>query len=148
MSNKFADILLVHDRSDFKDRLRDLRNAIINASRFEPGSSEAQKVAQIIRDVYKNGDRAVSEYTCKFDNVTLVPNEFQVSSDELDKAHQQIDRDLLTSLKKAISIGFDPGQPPSIMSMPSSSSLRAIFSLSSFVKEMSSDCVPSRKLVS
>ena len=103
MSNQFKDMLLSHESADFETRLRELRNSIINAARFEPGSPEAVTVANIIRDVYKKGDPAVAEYTKKFDNTALRPDEFEVDSDQLEKAHRQIDADLLNSIRKSIS---------------------------------------------
>ena len=50
--------------------------------------------------------------------------------------------------KNSASFGFDPGQPPSMNVTPSSSSRRAIRSLSSQESEIPSRCVPSRSVVS
>ena len=50
--------------------------------------------------------------------------------------------------KNSASLGLAPGQPPSMKSMPSSSSFRAILSLSSTERETPSCCVPSRNVVS
>jgi len=50
--------------------------------------------------------------------------------------------------KNAASRGLEPGQPPSMYAIPSSSSARATRSLSSTEKLMSSPCVPSRRVVS
>lgn len=50
--------------------------------------------------------------------------------------------------KNAASFGLDPGQPPSMNATPSSSSLRAMRSLSSTEYEMPSVCPPSRRVVS
>src|SRR5205823_2192051 len=50
--------------------------------------------------------------------------------------------------KNSLSLGLLPGQPPSMKSMPSSSSFCAMISLSSTEKEMDSPCVPSRRVVS
>ena len=50
--------------------------------------------------------------------------------------------------KNSASFGFEPGQPPSMKATPSSSSRRAMRSLSAHESEMPSRCVPSRSVVS
>jgi len=73
------------------------------AARFaDYGSEENQQVIDILRNVAEHGDRAVAEYTEKFDRVKLKPNEFRVSQDKLDKANQQINQDILLCLREAI----------------------------------------------
>jgi len=50
--------------------------------------------------------------------------------------------------KNSTSFGFDPGHPPSTNATPSSSSRRAMRSLSSHEREIPSRWVPSRSVVS
>ena len=50
--------------------------------------------------------------------------------------------------KNSASLGFEPGQPPSMKATPSSSSRRAMRSLSSQEREIPSRWVPSRSVVS
>ena len=57
-------------------------------------------------------------------------------------------RRFFTSSKYFRSLGFDPGQPPSMKSMPKSSSFSVILILSFTEKAMSSDCAPSLRVVS
>ncbi len=47
-------------------------------------------------------DEAVAEYTEKFDGVKLTPDQFRVSQKDLEKAHKEIDKELLESLRQAI----------------------------------------------
>lgn len=61
-----------------------------------------QKVIKILGKVAKDGDKAIIEFTNKFDKVKLAPNRFMVSEDELKKAHDNIDKELLGSLRCAI----------------------------------------------
>lgn len=58
-------------------------------------------VKKIIKDVKKNGDKAVSKYTALFDKVKL--KNFKVSKKEIRVAYKEIDKKTVTALKKAIS---------------------------------------------
>ncbi len=50
--------------------------------------------------------------------------------------------------KNSMSLGLEPGQPPSMNGIPYSSSIRATRSLSASESVMFSPCVPSRRVVS
>jgi hypothetical protein len=50
--------------------------------------------------------------------------------------------------KNSMSLGFEPGQPPSMYGIPYSSSIRATRSLSASESVMFSPWVPSRRVVS
>ena len=54
------------------------------AARFaDYGSEENQQVIDIIHNVVEHGDKAVAEYTEKFDDVKLRPDDFRVSQRKL-----------------------------------------------------------------
>jgi len=96
-------ILILSSAADFEKRMRKLRSAIVHEARFAGyGTEENQLVVDILRNVGKHGDKAVAEYTEKFDGVKLTPEQFRISADELDKAYRQIDSGLLSSLRQAI----------------------------------------------
>ena len=57
-------------------------------------------------------------------------------------------RILRAAAKNSMSLGFEPGQPPSMNGIPNSSSIRATRSLSASDSVMFSPCVPSRRVVS
>ncbi|MBN2313278.1 MAG: histidinol dehydrogenase [Sedimentisphaerales bacterium] len=79
------------------------RSAMARAARLDDEESkENQQVAEILRNVFSRGDEAVAEYTDKFDKVQLKPEQFRVSQDELDRANQEIDQDILLCLREAI----------------------------------------------
>lgn len=76
---------------------------MMRAARFAGyGSEENQQVIDILRDVADHGDKAVAEYTEKFDGVKLTPGQFRVSRDELEKANREINQDILASVRQAI----------------------------------------------
>lgn len=58
-------------------------------------------VKKIIKDVKKNGDKAVSKYTSLFDGVKL--KNFKVSKKEIRVAYKEIDKKTVTALEKAAS---------------------------------------------
>ncbi len=56
-------------------------------------------VAEIINNVKKNGDRALSEYTLKFDKADITG--FEVSSEEIDEAFKSVEPEFIEILKEA-----------------------------------------------
>lgn len=56
-------------------------------------------VSEIIENVSENGDRAVREYTIKFDG--KAPEKTEISADEIDKIIKKCDVDFITTVKKA-----------------------------------------------
>ncbi len=60
-------------------------------------------VSAVLQAVRRRGDEAVSEYTQEFDNVALNPDEFRVSSQEIDAAfqHERVTRNLVKALELA-----------------------------------------------
>jgi len=96
-------ILLCSSQPDFEKKIRKFHSKMTLAARFaDYGSEENQQVVEILRNVAERGDEAIAEYTEKFDGIRLEPEEFRVSKDELDKAHRQVNQDVLASLRQAI----------------------------------------------
>jgi histidinol dehydrogenase len=58
-------------------------------------------VREIITNVKKDGDRALLEYTEKFDRQLYTAEQLRVSGSELDAAYQQISKDLLRAIQLA-----------------------------------------------
>ena len=56
-------------------------------------------VRQILEDVKKNGDKALKDYSEKFDKIAL--DDFEVSQDLIDQAFEEIDPEVLEALKNA-----------------------------------------------
>ncbi|RMD68598.1 histidinol dehydrogenase [Cyanobacterium sp. Dongsha4] len=63
--------------------------------------TQSATVREIIATVKKNGDRALLEYTEKFDGQVIPPEKLKVSGSEIDAAYQQISPDLLQAIKLA-----------------------------------------------
>ena len=62
---------------------------------------QEEVVGEIIATVKQNGDRALLDYTEKFDRQVLTPEKLRVSGSELDAAYQQISQDLLHAIQLA-----------------------------------------------
>jgi histidinol dehydrogenase len=58
-------------------------------------------VREIVTNVKKHGDRALLEYTEKFDRQIYTGEQLRVSGSELDAAYQQISKDLLRAIQLA-----------------------------------------------
>jgi len=95
-------ILISSSLPDFETMLSRLRFAVVHAARFKIDSKESEQLRSIIKDVMKRQDEAVSEYTEKLDGVKLTPQQFRVNQNDLEKAHKEIDVQILDSLRKAI----------------------------------------------
>ncbi len=98
-------ILISHKQPDFIKKLIRLRFETMQASMFGPGDDRAKQLNSIIYGVAGQGDKAVAEYTEKFDGVKLTPEQFRVSQQELKKAHAEIKSDepeLWASILQAI----------------------------------------------
>ena len=100
MKNQLDKILISYNQPDFKKRLEKLRYEIMREAWFLVGDD--RQVIDIIREVKKRGDEAIVEYTKKFDRVELTPEQFKVSEGDLEKAHKEIDKDLLASIRQSI----------------------------------------------
>ncbi|HEY9845389.1 MAG TPA: histidinol dehydrogenase, partial [Candidatus Caenarcaniphilales bacterium] len=58
-------------------------------------------VREVLQTVKRQGDRALLHYTAEFDQLTLTPEELQVSGAELDAAYQQVSQELLDAIQLA-----------------------------------------------
>jgi histidinol dehydrogenase len=102
MEKELQKILITANFANFAKKISALRKNVGSAAAFDPTSTEGKKVAQIITDVKKQGDKAVSKYTLVFDKVKLTAAQFKITPQELKAAHKNIDKKLLASIRKAI----------------------------------------------
>lgn len=58
-----------------------------------------EKIGQEVR---RKGDRALIEYTSKFDGVVLEREELKVSEGEIEEAYDKIDKSLLSAIQHSI----------------------------------------------
>jgi histidinol dehydrogenase len=103
MGDLLQDILLVSSEPGFEAKLSALRSAMLSAARLAGyDSKENQTVVTILREVAEQGDEAVARYTERFDGVKLRPEQFRITREALEEAHEGLDARLLESLRKAI----------------------------------------------
>ncbi len=103
MPQELNRILMCSSRPGFEKKMERFRSTLAQAARLDDDQSqEDQQVVDILRNVFNRGDKAVAEYTQKFDGVKLKPGQFRVSQEELDRANQEIDQDILLCLREAI----------------------------------------------
>ncbi|MBA7477402.1 Histidinol dehydrogenase [subsurface metagenome] len=103
MPHELDQILISSSGADFEKKLKKFRSKMMRAAHFAGyGGEENQQVIDILRNVSDHGDKAVAEYTEKFDGVKLTPEQFRVGRDELEKANREINQDILASLRQAI----------------------------------------------
>ena len=102
MPHELDKILISYEQPDFKGKLSKLRFAVVHAARFRIDSKENEQLRDIVKDVMKRGDIAVTEYTERYDGVKLTPEQFRISKEDLEKAHKEIDKELLKPIRQAI----------------------------------------------
>lgn len=66
-----------------------------------PTESEITSVREIINEVLKKGDEALTFYVKKFDNVSILPEDFKIKQKEIDNAYSLISPDLLRAIRNA-----------------------------------------------
>jgi len=103
MSGSLNELLMLSSGPDFEARLAKLRREMLTAARLAGYDSEQNRtVIGVLHDVQERGDAAVAEYTRQFDRVELRPEQFRIAVEELRAAHDGVDRELLTTLRRAI----------------------------------------------
>lgn len=106
MSEKLDKILISSDSPKWHKEIRQLKTSLRKASFFESGSPEDKEIDQILErfrgEILGRRDSILSEYTKQFDGIPLTFSQFRISPQDLEKAHQQIDRKLFSSIRKAI----------------------------------------------
>ncbi len=105
MNQELDKILISYKQPGFKNRLRNFSLSKTGLSHFGFGElhiENKQKVEAILTKVIIERDKAVVEYTEKFDGVKLAPGQFRISKKELEKAHEEINEELLKSIRQAI----------------------------------------------
>lgn len=106
MNQDLKNILITSKEANFDARIHELREALTSEARFQGyDSEESQKVINIIREVGEKKNSALIDFTDKFDNVKLTPEQLKISQIELEKAHNAIltkEPKLFSSIQKAI----------------------------------------------
>jgi len=87
---------------EWHERIREIHAAVRSATYFEDGSEDDNKLCEILRRVKTGKDSAIQAYTLELDGVPLTPEDFRIQKLAIEKAHREIDRNLLTSIRRAI----------------------------------------------
>lgn len=105
MGNFIDNILITFEDPQFQNKLGECFLAMAGTAYFGVGPRHGEKrnqVVEIIGNVIKNDDKAISDYTEKFDGVKLTPEQFRIPDKDLKKAYAEIDKKLLESIEKSI----------------------------------------------
>ncbi len=104
MSVELDQILISESDPKWHARLREIHRSARRATYFEDGSGDDNQLNEILRRVGnpRIGNDAVREYTEKHDNVKLIPEQFRISKEYLEKTYKEIDDDLMASIRQVI----------------------------------------------
>jgi histidinol dehydrogenase len=78
----------------------DIFSKLTSRSQIEYGDVQ-DRVADIVNNVKKNGDKAVFEYTAMFDKTELSSDNIKVSQAEIDEAYKKVDKELVEVIRRA-----------------------------------------------
>ena len=102
MPHELDKILISSSQTDFVERCTKIRAGVFSATHFDGKDEREEQLDAILNDVGQRDDKAVAEYTEKFDGVKLTPEQFRVSNEDLEKAYTEISKNLLKSIQQAI----------------------------------------------
>ncbi len=83
-----------------EDNKKDLLDKLLKRSTQSYPEYE-KTVAEIIENIRTNGDKALFEYTLKFDKFELNKDNIRVTRDEIDAAYKELDAEYVDVIKKA-----------------------------------------------
>ncbi len=83
-----------------KDNCKNIVEQILNRSQIENQSVQST-VNEIIKQVKENGDKALFDYTEKFDKVKIDVNTIKVTQNEIEEAYKKTDTKLIDVIKKS-----------------------------------------------
>lgn len=84
-----------------KESTSNILEGMLKRSPNNYGSYESA-VSEILANVKEKGDKAVFEYTKKFDGFDLNSQNIKVTQEEIDEAYNMVSEDLLTVIKKSL----------------------------------------------
>ncbi len=87
---------------DFSQRWHRLLQQLSLENMLLQGQDKLAIVRDIIEQVRLRGDAAVTEFTARFDKVSLQPSEFRIPAELMRQAHQQLTPELLAALRRSI----------------------------------------------
>ena len=103
MSEGLEELLILGSDPQAKGNIAKLRLDMLAAARSaSEDDAQNRTVVEVLRGIRQRGDEAVAAYTGKFDRVSLRPDEFRISGDELARAHASMDAKLLATPREAI----------------------------------------------
>ena len=87
----------VVNAQEFEDKLL---NQVLNRGKADISSIEAS-VRKIVNDVREQGDKALLQYTEKFDKVRLTASQLKVDEKEIKEAYKKLEKSQIAALRKA-----------------------------------------------
>ncbi len=86
---------------NLEENIDDILTKLLKRGTNQYGTYE-KSVNDILSDVRERGDKAVYEYTERFDKAVINDDNFIVSEEEFEEAYEKIDKKLLNVIRKAI----------------------------------------------
>ena len=82
------------------DSIAEIQSALLKRSPAQYTEYEST-VNDILANIRENGDKALFDYTAKFDGFTLTPENIKVTRAEIDEAYTKLDKEYIEVLKEA-----------------------------------------------
>lgn len=82
------------------DSIAEIQSALLKRSPAQYTEYES-KVNEILANIRENGDKALFDYTAKFDGFNLTPENIKVTRAEIEEAYTKLDKEYIEVLKEA-----------------------------------------------
>lgn len=102
MPKDLSKLLIFSSKPERLQKLEMLRHKLFEASYFKTSDKRSEQLAAIIEAVKKKKDKALLQFTKKFDGVSISAGRIRIKQNQLKQAHRQINKDLLTAIKDSI----------------------------------------------
>lgn len=91
----------IHNDADYAAVVASICSLSESSANEQIHAEKAEATRAIVDAVRERGDAVLAEFTARFDGAELSPDQFEVTSAEIDAAFEEVDSELIASLKKA-----------------------------------------------
>ena len=85
------------------DSIAEIQSELLKRSPAQYTEYES-KVNEILANIRENGDKALFDFTAKFDGFELTPENIKVTRAEIDEAYTKLDKEYIEVIKEAAAI--------------------------------------------
>ncbi len=93
--------IVIQSTADRDAAVERIKGLMLNPDAERVLQEKTEATRRIVEAVRERGDAAVAEFTERFDGVSLRPDQFEITPDEIDRAMEQVSPEILEALERA-----------------------------------------------